>query len=108
MHVRAYRPQLAKLMANLMRGVTAQTAGTSTVGQRDHGQVAALGGSAALIATSFTLSCDAGTSSLCGRKDFTMKRPVADKRGYRGIQFGVHRAGENDWRWAYYPTAGRC
>jgi hypothetical protein len=49
---------------------------------------------------------DAGTSPLCGRKDFTMKRPVANKRGYRGIQFGVHRAGENDWRWAYYPTAG--
>ena len=35
-----------------------------------------------------------------------MNKPLADKHGYRGIEFGVHRAGQNDWRWAYYPTAG--
>jgi hypothetical protein len=31
---------------------------------------------------------------------------MADTQPYRGIEFGVHEAGQNVWRWAYYPQIG--
>ncbi|MGB6658283.1 MAG: hypothetical protein WBE48_17625 [Xanthobacteraceae bacterium] len=38
-----------------------------------------------------------------GREDFTMNRPLADKFGYRGSEYGVHEEESGRWQWSYYP-----
>jgi hypothetical protein len=32
-----------------------------------------------------------------------MNMPLADKYGYRGIEYGVHEEENGTWRWNYYP-----
>jgi hypothetical protein len=32
-----------------------------------------------------------------------MNRPLADKYGYRGIEYGVHEEESGVWQWNYYP-----
>jgi len=37
-----------------------------------------------------------------------MNRPLADKHGYRGIEFRVDEVGQGEWEWAYYARAERA
>jgi hypothetical protein len=36
-----------------------------------------------------------------------MNQPLADKYGYRGIEYGVHEEGNGIWKWNYYPKVER-
>jgi hypothetical protein len=35
-----------------------------------------------------------------------MPKTLAEKHGYKGVEFGVQPAGPNEWKWATYPKIG--
>ena len=35
-----------------------------------------------------------------------MPKPLAERHGYKGVEYGVQPDGPNRWKWAIYPKIG--
>ena len=35
-----------------------------------------------------------------------MPKALAERHGYKGVEYGVQQAGPNAWKWATYPKIG--